>query len=277
MSVPQGRNGFVSIGGTSYPVLNWMMPPNRNLVAPLPVGNTWQTHFGEGLRSTRFLASFNCREGSGEILALAFWNRFMSRTWSGGFDDTATSTIIAGNSKSQYSLANCKAESFSLAIAKGSIVGLQAVFVAPGIPTPSAHTPSSYAATSSASSPLMFDRCTFTGITGNLYGFELTFANNHLPDGRLDGTKTLAAWNAGVATCTARFTVDTRASDAQPFSDGATIALAMTDGVSTRSFSMTAVVPNNPDDGSVPSVGQLYQRLDCLVLGGVSTPPLVIS
>jgi hypothetical protein len=275
MAIAQGRHGYVSIGGTLYPVYSWRMDRPRNLQAPLPVGNTWTTNFAEGLQSTRFVAEMKVREKASEILAAAWWNRFLSRPFAGGFDDTATQTVIASNGKRLHTLANAKAEAFVLRIQPGMPIGLQAVFVAPGLPSHSAHVPTDYTNTIDDSPPLMADKASFGGISGGIFGAEITYANNHLPDARLVGTKTLSAWDAGVISCGAALTFDARTAAEYPFADGATLTIALV-GAATRTLSLTRVIPNNPDDAG-SGTGQNFVTYNCLVQGTATTPPLVVT
>lgn len=274
MSIAQGRNGYVSFGGSLVPVYDWNIQSPRNLVAPTPVGNSWVTNHAEGLRTSRFVANIMVREKATEVLAQGWWDRFLTRTWSGGFDDTPTTTIIASNAKKTFTLTNAKAESFVLTCALGMPIGLQVVFVAPSKPAKADVTPAAYAPVD-ASPPLMFDKVTLGGITGNCYGFEITYANNHLPNGPLNGTKSLSSWDAGVYTCGAKFTFDARAAASEPFADDANITISLA-GAATRLFSLTDVVPNDPDDANA-NVGQAFLTYNCLVKGNTTTPPLVVS
>jgi len=277
MAIPQGRHGYVSIGGVKYPVFNWQMPNPRNLIAPQPMGNSWSTSFAEGLKTSRFTASMMVREKTGEILSAAktFFNLFLARTWTGGFDDTAATTIIAHNGLKSYTLANAKAEAFTLTIAKGMMVGLSVVFVAPGIPTIADSLPADYSNTIDNSPPLMFDKVTFGGITGNIYGAEITYSNNHQPNGPLDGTKTLASYDAGSPSAGASFTFASRQIASEPFADGATITVALAGG-STNTLSLTKVVPNNPYDGNA-NIGQSFVTYNCLIQGDTVNKPITIS
>lgn len=138
MAVNQGRLGKMSIAGVLYPVYDWQISSPRNIQQGAPVGNTWGTAKGEGLQSSRLTARIMCREAAGEFLSSAFWGLFLNRSFGGGFDDTASSTIIANSGLNSYTLSNCKAESFQLVIQKGSIVGLSVAFLAPGIPVKAA-------------------------------------------------------------------------------------------------------------------------------------------
>ncbi len=276
MPIAQGRHGYVTIGGNPYPVYDWQMNDARNLVAPMPVGNSWGTHWAEGLRTTRFTARVQCRTKPTEVLALAFWDMFLKRTWTGGFDDTAALAIVASDGSRLHTLSNAKAEAFSLSFQLGQPVALSVVFVAPGLPVPTAHTPTDYSHTVDVAAPLMWDAVTFGGFTGSVYGAEITYANNHLPNGPLNGTKNLVSYDAGVMTAGAKFTFAAQSPSAFPFADGAALTIAMGASPNTRTVSLTSVVPNNPDDRNV-SPGQTYVSPSCLVQGSVTTPPLVVS
>lgn len=282
MSVPQGRHGYVSFNNSIFagakliPVFSWAMPNPDNLQTPLPVGNSFITNHGEGLKTTQFTCAFDVRVEATEVLSMNFWNSFQSRTFSSGFDDTVGSTIIASDGRALWTLDNAKFESFILTVSKGAQIGLQAVFVAPGVPTPSSHVPAAYAPVD-AKAPLMFDAASFTGITGNCYGATITAANNHLPNGPLDGTKYLSSWDAGVISCGVEFTFDARVSSGNaPFAAGATIALVLA-GDATRTFTMKKVTMNNPRDANA-NVGQSFIPRSCIVEGdSTPTKPLVVS
>lgn len=276
MAVLQGRNGYITIGGTAYPVFDWAIDNPRNLAAPLPVGNTWGTNFAEGLKSSRLVVNFDVRESATEVLAAAFWALWLSRSWSGGFDDTSVSEIVASDSGQTATLANAKAESFVLTCRPGQQVGLQGVFLAPGVPTLGDVTPSSYAHQVDSAAPLMFDKVTFGGIAnGPVYGFELSYANNHLPNKPLDGTKVLSSWDAGVITCGAAFTFAAFRAAAAPFADGATPTVSLV-GAVTRVLTLKSVIPNDSLNRGA-NLGQVFRTWNCLVQGTASVAPLVAS
>lgn len=275
MSVPQGRHGYcqftnagVSLAPTMIPVFHWAMPGPDNLVTPMPVGNSFLTHHGEGLKTTQFVTNFDVRIGTSEIMQLPFWNMFFKRDFSGGFDDTNVTTIAASDGAALWTLSDAKWESFTLSIANGAQVGLQAVWVAPGVPVKSAHVPSAYAPVNSKA-PLMFDAVSFTGITGNVYSAEITASNGHVPNGNLNSTKYLTAWDAGVMTCGANFTFDARTyAGSAPFSAGATLTMALA-GDATVTFTLKKVTMNNPRDPNA-NVGQSFNTRNCIVEGDSS-------
>lgn len=277
MPVPQGRHGYLTIGGTTYPVYRFQNLSPRNLVSGHPLGNTWGTNNAEGLKTGRLFVEFMVREKATEVLALAFWNLWLSRTFTAGFDDTSALSIVAASGRRTRTYANAKAESFTLRIAKGAPVGLSAVFVSPAPPTAADQTPTDYSKTVDNSPPLMFDKVSFGGVSGSVYGCEITFSNNHMPNGPLDASKTLSSWDAGVITCGARFTFAEHVAG-EPFADGASLTVTLT-GAATRILTLTSVTVNNPLDLDA-GVGQLFQPYDCLVQGaGGITPaaPLVVT
>lgn len=273
--IPQGRLGYMQIAGVNYPVYNWFPQGPRQLVIAQGVGNTWGTNIAEGLQTTRIVSQFICRRGAGEILSSTFWNLFMARTWSGGKDDTGAFTIVGSTGVKTRTYANCKAEAFTLTIAKGAIVGLTGVFLCPGIATKAPITPNSYGTNIDTTSALMFDAATFGGIIGNVYGAEIVFSNNHKPNGPLDGTKFLQSWDAGNVTCSATFTCPEHQDTDNPIPDGTNITVALA-GAATRTFSLTSCAVNNPDDLNVVP-GQLFQPLATVVTGSASVQPLVIT
>lgn len=274
MAVNQGRLGRVSIAGTFYPVYDWQIASPRNIQQGAPVGNTWATTKGEGLQSSRFTARIMCREAAGEILNAAFWNLFLNRTFGGGFDDTAASTIIAYSGLNSYTLANAKAESFQLVVQKGAVVGLSVAFLAPGIATKAAaNTATGYTTLVDNSPLLMFDKATFGGFSGSVYSATINYSNNHLPNAPLDGTKYVAAWEAGQITCSANFTVAEWLTTSVPIPDDSTLTVALN---AARTISLTKVTPENPRDLNV-TPGQVFQSLACIVQGTNATAPLVVS
>ena len=272
--IAQGRLGKVSIGGNLYPVYDWQIASPRNLQQGMPVGNTWASAKGEGLQVSRFTARVMCREKATEILAAAFWAMFLTRAWSGGADDTAAQTIIAGSGYNNYTLSNAKAESFQLVVQKGAVIGLSVSFLAPSIPTKAATTSAtSYLNTIDASPLLMFDKATLGGFDASVYSATINFSNNHMLNAPLDGTKYGSAYEAGAITCSASFTVAEWGGSSIPIADDDTLTLALN---ATRTFSLTSVTPDNPRDISV-NPGQIFQSLACIVQGTSSTAPLVVS
>lgn len=275
MPIAQGRHGYVSIGGTEYPFLSWSMLRRRGLVAPQGVGQSWATHHGESVQSTRFVGKCLVRRKATEFLNTTWWDRFLTRTWSGGFDDTSTATIIAANGKRAYTLADAKAESFIITATKNAIVGIDVVFVAPALPTRAAHTPSDYTHQMDNTGPLMGHAVTTSGMGGNPYRVQLGFANNHQPNGVMDGTGYLTSWDAGPPTASLAITFDAQG-NAQPFADDASLTMALV-GAATVTFTCQKVVPDNPDDLEDVTPGQHYQTFQCLVKGTTTTKPVTYA
>lgn len=275
MPVGQGRHGYFDIGGVKYPCFNVAYTSPRNLIAGMPVGNSWASAHAEGARSGRVVAQMFLREKSTEMLSATFWNLLMTRTFSAGFDDTGSFTLKAATGRRLRTLANAKFESVSVGVSFGGQVGLTCVFVSPAPASKADETQTTYAFELDNSPPLMFDKATFSGITGPVHGFEFTYANNHQPNAPLNGTKFLTSWDAGPFTCAAKVTVPEHVAANEPFADEANLTMSLVGGV-TRVFSFTAVVPNTPDDVNI-TPGQLFQTYDCLVKGNATTPPLVIT
>lgn len=276
MAVLQGRNGYLTIGGVSIPAFSWSIDAPRNLAAPLPVGNTWGTNFAEGLQSSRLVAQIDVREKATEVLATAFWAHWLTRSWSGGFDDTAAVTLIASDSAQAATLANAKAEAFVLTARPGQQVGLQVVFLAPGKPSLGDHTATSYASTVDSSPPLMFDKVSVGGLdNGPVYGLELSYANNHRPNKPLDGTKVVASWDAGVITCGLSLTMAAFRAAAVPFADGDALTIELA-GAATRVLTLESVIPNDPNNRGA-NLDQVYRTWNCLVQGGTTNPPLRVT
>jgi len=275
MSIIQGRLGKISIGGTAYPCYSWSMSAPRNLQPGAPVGNTFATNIAEGLQSTRVDVQFMFRTKSTELLSLAFWNLWMSRTFGSGFDDTAANTIIGTSGQSTYTLANCKAESFSVSIRKGQEIGVRGTFLAPALPTKAAaNTATSYLNTVDSSGKMMFDQATISGFTGSVYGLDFAYSNNHLPNAPLDGTKFVGYWEAGQMVASASATVAEIPYGTDPCADGTNVTVAI---AGARTFSLTSMNANNERDLTV-TPGQTFQPLNFIVLGNnTPTAPLVIT
>ena len=274
MSVAQGRHGEVSIGGTAFPFLSWGLYSPRNLIIGQPLGSSWGINWAEGLRTSRFLGRFWCRNKSTEVLALALWNLWLSRTFSGGMDNVAASTIIAKSGGQTYTLLNAKAEAFVLTISSGAVIGLDVIFVSPSNPTRAAQTPADYSNTVSTDPPLTWDAASFTGIS-NIYAAEVRYANNHVVDAPLNQTKAASGFDAGSISCSASVTLK---EGGTPPTDEVNLTIALTGaGPTTRTLSLTRCVPQNTDDGEVQGPGQVYHRFDMNVLGDSSNPPVTIT
>ncbi len=243
----------------------------------MPTGHTWQTAYAQGLQSARFSCDFMVRTLATEVLAQTFWDMWLARTFSGGFDDTSNLTLVSSDGTTLATSTNAKAEAFSLSWQKGQQIGLQGVFLAPAHPTMSSVTPNAYNHFD-GSAPLMFDQGNITGITGEIYGFELGFANNHVANAPLGASygKGMKSWDAGVQTVTCRITVNKRANAVVPFTVGGSIALALTNGVVTRTLTLARVIPDDRLSQRTDP-GAIFKTYNCLVLGSDTTAPLVVS
>jgi len=276
--IAQGRNGFITHSDGSntltIPVKSWSLTQPRNLVIPVPVSNSWATNFAEGLRSSRLVVNYDVRINANEIMSTTFWAWWFTRiAWSGGFDDTQALTLTCNNSQDTYVLSNAKAESFTLAVKPGMQVGLQAVYACPTVPTKTNAVQTGYSPFDSTR-PLMFQDTTFTGITGDIYGVEVGYSNNHLPRAPLNGTNTMTAWDAGPITCNTKFDFAARLTTNVPFADSAAITISFLAG--TRILTLTSVVPNTTEDQTV-DLGQVFTPWPCTVLGSAAHPPLYLS
>lgn len=275
--IAQGRNGFLthSDGTTTLdiPVKSWTLNEPRNLVIPVPVSNSWATNFATGLRSSRLIVNYDFRVSTTELLSPTFWGWWFTRiAWSGGFDDTQPLTLTCNNSQDSYVLTSAKAESFTLAIKPGMQIGLQAVYACPFVPTKTDALQTGYTPFNSTR-PAMWNDCVWTGITGDIFGNEIGYSNNHLPRAPINSTQTMTAWDAGPITCNTRFDFAARTTGNTPFADSAAITLAI-DAI--RTFTLTSVVPNITDDQTV-DLGQVFTPWPCSVLGNTSEPPMYLS
>lgn len=278
ITIAQGRNGFVThYDGTNtlnIPCKSWTLNSPRNLVVPVPVSNTWATNFAEGLRSSRLVINYDFRNSTTECLDSVFWNWFFQRlAWSGGFDDTVPLTMTVNNSQNTYVLGSAKAESFTLAIKPGMQIGLQAVYACPLIPSKTDALQTGYSPFNSTR-PVMFNDVTFSGITGDIYGVEIGYSNNHLPRAPLNGTNYMTAWDAGPITCNARFDFAARTTGNTPFADQTAITVGFVS--STRVLTLTSAVPNITDD-QTNDLGQVFTPWPCTILGSTTHPPLYLS
>lgn len=262
----------------TIPVKSWAINEPRNLVVPVPVSNSWATNFAEGLRSARVMVDYDVRDVATEALSTIFWGWWFTRTFTAGFDDTPNLTLVMNNSQETYTLAAAKPESFTLAIKPGMQIGIQAVYAAPA-PAVKTNAAATVYAPFGSQIPLMFGTATFTGITGDIYGVEAGYSNNHLPRAPLNGTNTMTAWDGGPRTCNARFDFAARTTSNTPFADGTNVIITLTGGSATRVFSLTSVVPNITDDQNV-SIGQVFTPWPCTVLGNTISatiePPMYL-
>jgi len=279
MPVAQGRHGYFTIGGTQYPVSRWRADSARNLAAPVALGSSWNGGgIAESLRMSRIIVAFDLRSYSTATLtmATAFWDFWLARTWSGGFDDTSALSLVGFDGRQTATFASAKAESFVLTRRHGQQVGLEASFLAPDKPTFATVNPSSYARQLGADPPLMANRVTLSGVTGGDYGFELQYVNNHMPDARNAGVTSLQSWDAGAPAAICR--IDVAANQSNPFADNDTLSLAMANvgGTVTRTLTMYGVACDNIDDRGAQQ-GQIYRNYQCMLLGSSSNPPVVIS
>lgn len=278
----QGRHGYFSIdadeGGAGaaviYPVYNGNIEAPRNLQTAIPVGSSWAASVSEGLQSTRIISNCMLRQdAANEYFTTAFWNLFFNRPFSSGFDDTVPFTLEIGDGLVKSTMAGCKAEAFTIAAVPGAVPTLSTVFLAPTLPVVAAQTvPSAYTNQLNQNPMLNFDRVTVGGVTGKIYGVEVTFANNHLPDASLNGTKGMDGWDAGVFT--AAITLTLPSSVADPFADGATITVVVNGGTGkVLTLTLDGAWANNPKS-KVVHVGQIFRRWTCVVTGDATNKPL---
>ena len=275
--IAQGRNGFIThYDGTNtltIPVKSWSLNEPRNLVIPVPVSNSWATNFAVGLRSSRLIVNYDFRLSTTELLSPTFWGWWFTRlAWAGGFDDTVPLTLTCNNSQDTYVLSAAKAESFTIAVKPGMQIGLQAVYACPTVPSKTDALQTGYSPFDSTV-PAMWNNVVWTGITGDIYGCEIGYSNNHLPRAPINGTQTMTAWDAGPITCNARFDFAARTTGNTPFADSAAITMAIN---AVRTLTMSSVVPNITDDQTV-DLGQVFTPWPCTVLGTTAHPPLYLS
>ncbi len=272
MSIAQGRHGYVSIGGTVYYMGQWSFDDPQNIQAPMPVGNSFQTHYGEGLQAARIMFTHNLRKT--EASTLAFWNMWLARTWASNFDQLTSYTLILADGALVTTYTNCKPESFVIAGAPGQQVGLQSVFVTHSTGTEGNQTVTDYSTVADATAPLMFDETSSTGFGADVYGFELRYANNHVMDAPQNQSKRPQGFDAGPRTCSAKFIFKSFGTS-RPFSAGqsATLSILTTP---QRVFTLESLVPQDPRGRQV-SVGQVYKPVEFAVFGSTSNPPLRAS
>lgn len=279
MSVPQGRNGYLTVNGSVIRAYGIQILSPRAIQAPLDIGSTWQSNYGEGIQGARVMANVSLRQSTVGASALAFWALFTGRTFAGGQDDTAAFPLVVSTGVKARSWTGVKAEAFTVTVRSGQVIGAQVVFLCPGIAAVADPIVlDDYGTQADGTAPLMFDAAGIGGVSGGCYGMEIGFANNHLPDAPLNGTKAISSWDAGVMTCTAAVTVKEYDRDVPPITDGGALSLTLAlGGADTRVFSMTSFVPENPRDTDIAPAAQILQTWRGSVLGTASTPPLVIT
>lgn len=272
MSIAQGRHGYVSIGGTIYYMGQWSFDDPENIQVPMPVGNSFATHYGKGLQAARIAFTHDLR--TGDASTLAFWNMWIARTWSSNFDQTASVTIILADGALVTTYPNCRPEAFVLAGAPGQQVGLQSVFVTASAGTESNQTITDYSTVADSTAPLMWDQTSTTGFSADVYGFEIRYANNHVMDAPQNQSKRPQAFDPGPRTCSARFTFKSYGTS-KPFTAGDSITLSILTSPQ-RVLTLEAVIPQDPRGRQV-GLGQVYKPVEFAVLGSTSNPPLRAS
>jgi hypothetical protein len=270
MSVTQGRHGYVSIGGTIYYMGQWSYDDPENIQVPMPVGNSFATHYGKGLQAARIAFTHDLRQT--EAGTLAFWNMWLARTWTSNFDQTSSVTLILADGALVNTYTNARPEAFVLAAASGQQVGLQSVFVAASAPTESNQTVADYSKTADATAPLMFDQLSFSSFSADVYGFELRYANNHVVDAPLNQSKRPQGFDPGPMTCSARFTFKSYGT-ARPFTAGQSLDIAILTSPTQRVLTLECLVPQDPRGRNV-STGQVFKPVEFAVLGSTSYQPL---
>lgn len=293
LNVAQGRLGWIKItptGGTALilPAAQIQASSPRNLMAPVPVGRSYQTVHAEGFQTTSISAQIfimdhtitgaNSALGIGTWSAPKFLDLFFTRDVT---SQLPTCEIVFDNGAKLMTCAGCMAQSISLRVGKGDTLAWNVQFFAPAPPTVAAHqTAPAYA----PAAPLTFAHLTSVGLLQNIYGVEFSQNNGLLVDAPVTITTANVgvganAWDAGVITAGATFTLK----DTIPTSlfntgtDTNAIALTVTGATSTaRTFTLTNVVATDLKSGNA-NLGQSFKEVPCLVEGTDTVLPIVVS
>lgn len=251
---------------------NWAVPPI--------IGNYWSLNYGDGLRQPIVDLQFCIRDKAGEILSSPFLDLFFSRSSDVAHDiSPITGSTYNGlafwDGQDGFVLLGAKWDSFTIGSSKGDDIRMSARFVGSGVSTISVAPPYPGWDTSNI---LRFNKITFAGgLANKVWGFNLSVSNNCHPNMALDGTQYPTEWNAGQVT--AGFQMTMQASDAWSLpSDGASIAFTISGTGRSRTFILSRVLNQTPDDRSVspPRIMRQYQFV-CLGGDAQTTPPVVVS
>ena len=282
----QGRAGRCSFGGTLFPVYRWAIQAPRNRVTGDPLGNTASTNYADGMVTTRFTASMMVGKADGGAFdaSTGILAKFINRAiaTNSGMDDTTALAITASDGNSLWTVSNAKPESFVLRFQKGSPVGFDVVWVAPGIPV---RTDDRATATSGVYARhvtdgfqlLMYNHITFQQATGpagsftqydGIYGMDISYSNNHIVNAPLDGTRDALSFDAGVMRGGADLTLRAYSgvvADPQPIADGSSIKVVIATATPTNVL-LPAIITNTDYDAQV-DMGAAYRTWRTLLLG----------
>lgn len=285
----QGRAGRCSFGGTLFPVYRWAIQAPRNRVTGDPLGNTASTNYADGMVTTRFTSSLMVGRGDGGAfdVSTGILRKFILRAIASnsGMDDTTGVSIAASDGNSLWTVSNAKPESFVIRFQKGSPIGFDTVWVAPGIPVRTDDRATTLAAVygrhvTDGFNLLMYNHVVFQTATGpaqsftqydGIYGMDISYSNNHIVNAPLDGTRDAKSFDAGGMRGGSDITLRAYSgvvADPQPIADGGSIKAVISTNTPT-SIMLPVVVTNTDFDANVDT-GAAFRTWRTMLLGAVT-------
>jgi hypothetical protein len=305
----QGFLGGVKIGNAIYTVRgNPQFRMSRNVDVTSMIGTGYPYLFSDGVRIPTITMSMVARDlVSPNPLGATFLGYFFGRSetpiqapvWETpliGGDKPASpygtcAAALAGNPGIVFSdgetitcMWGVKAEAFRIGTAKGQDLTIDVTFVGTyaeqyrnatgtasvaqlyGLQMPSG--------TADCSAPLRFQSVTITpslDFADKVFGFNLSWANNHTPNMGLDGTLFPLAQNAGMPNAGLSLTLqalDTYPDDSYTAN---TMTVNVTGATGSASFQLGKLVIYNPFDRSAP-LGRVLRNYSYTILGNCTSP-----
>lgn len=264
----QFYKGVILIGGSQIPVLGGAdFGADENDMIPPIIGNYAQLNVAEGMITPVVNLSLAPRDKAGEALANAFLTYFLMRSNDAAHD---TPVIADGftfwDGRSGYHFDGAKADAFTLGGSAGDFLRFSVRLCGMGEPEPLTAAPGFTAYTDVPI--LSFPRLNFGGVyEDRVERWNISFSNNHTPDGSLVGARYPAGWNAGMWTAGMNLLMKTTA-DADAPQNGDPIPIQIRSALDpARIATVTVVNPhfNNPKSRNLspPHVKRNHQ-LTCL-------------
>ena len=293
VQITQFYRAVVLVGGIQYPIIptaGFSCP--KNFIIPPIIGNLWQFNYTEGFQQPSVDLIFIPRDkGASGAFSEVFSSTFLNYFLRGTADDTSTISggLVFWNGQDGWTLSGAKADTFSLSVAQGQLIGFTARFLFNGI-TYLSTAPSFTAWDNSA--PLIGKNAAVSfgsaAQTGSVWNLGLTYSNNHTPDMSLNGTNFPTDNNAGMQTAALNFTVQaaqgiqggtTAVPDNNPVPSSLTTVSCIITGVNgTRTFTVNNPIDQIGNNREVP-LGRVMRPHSYVALGGTATTtsPLTIS
>lgn len=253
---PYYESGIL-IGALAIPALPGMrLRAPKNWKVPPIIGNKFQVNRSKGARTASVDVNLVVRDKANEALGSTLLNYFFTR---GALPGDNTSVIPGGvqfwNGVSGFTMFGAKADSFTLSAEYGSDINFSCRFVGScdgGHTDASCLQPLASAPAISAwdtSQILAWDVLNFgSPLTDDVWRFGLSYSNNHRPDRSMQGTTFPKAMNAGMPT--AGFNTMIQAI-AATVADDSSLSISLTGNILSRTFTLTRIVDNTPDDITV--------------------------